>query len=229
MRIHYLQHTPFENTALIKKWAQENGCAINGTRIHKGEPLPDPDTFDLLISLGGPQNICELEKYQFLKQEVEYIRDLTQANKKILGICLGAQIISAAFGALPESSPEKEVGLFPVSLNDAGQSDPILKGFPNKFNAIHWHYRMPGLPKGATILGNSQGCPRQIIKFQPNIYGIQFHLEIVKDSLHEMFRFCGDYFDPPSPYTQEKSLFMDHCFNEPHTLLKQIMNNFLTV
>lgn len=227
MKIHYFQHTPFENTRLIKEWAHENQCEISGTRIHKNDPLPDPDSFDLLISLGGPQNILEISKYPYLKNEINYITDLQNENKKILGICLGAQLISTALGCPPETSPHKEVGIFPVSLNDNASTDPIFKSFPRQFQAIHWHYRMPGLPTGATILGQTPGCPRQIIKFKDNVYGIQFHLEIVKESLQEMFRFCGDYFDLPSPYTQCRDKFLSQNFNEPHTLLKQILNNFL--
>ena len=50
MRLHYIQHNPFEDLANIALWAKESGHDISGTRIYAGEKLHDDD-FDLLLVL----------------------------------------------------------------------------------------------------------------------------------------------------------------------------------
>ena len=47
MHIHYLQHVHFEGPAAVEDWARQAGHSIAGSHLYRGEPLPEPDTFDL--------------------------------------------------------------------------------------------------------------------------------------------------------------------------------------
>ena len=50
----------------------------------------------------------------------------------------------------------------------------------------HWHGDMPGLVEGSVVLAKSVGCPRQIIRFTPLVYGFQCHLEFDSEIVVEL-------------------------------------------
>ncbi len=98
MRIHYLQHVPFEDLANIEVWAKEKGHSISVTRLYDDEEPPEIKDFDWLVILGGPMNIYEEKTYPWLIREKEFIGEAIAAKKIVLGICLGAQLIADVLG-----------------------------------------------------------------------------------------------------------------------------------
>jgi GMP synthase (glutamine-hydrolysing) len=104
----------------------------------------------------------------------------------VLGVCLGAQFISQALGAGFERSPHREIGVFPVALTDEGKRDPLLHDFPDIFDVAHWHGDMPGLTPESKVLAASQGCPRQIVRYAPTVYGFQCHFEFTVEAVDDM-------------------------------------------
>ena len=54
MRLHYLQHVPFEDLAGIKDWAKDRGHQISRTLLFDGQEAPGIDEFDWLVIMGGP-------------------------------------------------------------------------------------------------------------------------------------------------------------------------------
>ena len=169
-------HAHFETPGCVADWARERGhqLTVNGPPPNK---LPHVQDFDYLIVLGGPQSPLRMDLYPYLRDEITTIAGALERGKAILGICLGAQLIAEALGAATLRSPEKEVGVLPVSLTDAGREDPKLAGLPPTFDALHWHHDMPGIPPGAELLAYSEGCPHQAVRFADRVYGLQFHLE----------------------------------------------------
>ena len=57
-------------------------------------PAPPLDEISLIIALGGPMSAND--DYPALRQECEFLRKAMAAGKPVLGICLGAQIMSKA-------------------------------------------------------------------------------------------------------------------------------------
>ena len=161
--------------------------------------------------MGGPQSPLEIEKFPYLEDEILLIQQAIAQNKKVLGICLGAQLIGAALGGKTERSPEKEVGVYPITLLPEGMHDPLLEGFPKRMSVIHWHNDMPGETADSVVLAYSEGCPRQIIKYAPTVYGFQCHLEIDQVGIQKMIESCpGDF--KPSTFTQNALEFLDQDF-----------------
>ena len=60
--------------------------------------MPQAESCDLLVVLGGPIGVYDDEDYPFLKEEIALIARRLESRKPILGICLGAQLMAAAFG-----------------------------------------------------------------------------------------------------------------------------------
>ena len=114
------------------------------------------------------------------------------ADIYIVGVCLGAQLLSVAYGGEYEHSPEREIGVFPVTLTEAGLVDEHVKGFGKTLNTGHWHGDMPGLTDNAVVLATSQGCPRQIVRFSPKHYAFQAHLEFDPEAIDLLIAADGE-------------------------------------
>src|ERR1051325_8038062 len=158
MRLHYFQHVAFEDLAEIEVWARQNHHTVTATRLYRNEPLPGLGDLDALVVLGGPMNIYEEEEYPWLVEEKRLIGDAIAAGKRVLGICLGSQLIADVLGARVVRNPEKEIGWFPITLTDAAFNLPLLAGLPRTFPVFSWHGDTFPLPHNATHLAASEPC-----------------------------------------------------------------------
>jgi GMP synthase (glutamine-hydrolysing) len=221
MNILCITHADFETPGIITSWAKDKGYDFTIKKPYKEEQLPEIDSFDMLIIMGGPQSATQLDNAPYLYDEIQLIQYAIEQNKKILGFCLGAQLIGAAFGAAAMKSPEKEIGVYSITLTDEGTRDPLLQELSSSFPVIHWHNDMPGLSDKAVVLATSNGCPRQIIRYQPLIYGFQCHLEIDLAGIEELINACPTDLTA-SLFTQDKESLLRHnydCINESMRLL----------
>jgi len=135
MKIHYLQHVPFEDVAYLGNWAKENGVHLGRTKLYKDDPHPSLSHFDILIIMGGPMGVYDEQEYPWLKTEKAYIREAIHNNKIVIGICLGAQIIAAVLGAEVYPNSHKEIGWFPVYKTPQSHNTAIGKILPESFTS----------------------------------------------------------------------------------------------
>ncbi len=191
MRIHYLQHVPFEDLANIEAWAVSRGHTLSRTLLFAEEPLPEMDDFDWLIIMGGPMNIYEHEKYPWLVPEKEFIRLAVASDKIILGICLGAQLLADVLGAKVTRNEHREIGWHPVRLTTAARASSVFRVLPEEFVAFHWHGDTFGIPPGAEAMAESAACRNQAFLLG-RVVGLQFHLESSRDSIDHLISNCAD-------------------------------------
>lgn len=226
MRVHCIIHADFETPGYYETWAQKNGLDCTITHIAKNEPLPSVDDFDILLCMGGPQSPLQIEQYPYLSDEIALIKQAVAQDKKVLGVCLGAQLIAESYGAKTEKSPHKEVGVFPLSLTEEGKADPFIQHFPEQFHSAHWHNDMPGIPPQAKILAHSEGCPRQIVCFSPKVYGFQCHLELSQERISWLIAHCpGDL--SPARYVQEPEAILAQDYNAINQHLELFLQKFI--
>lgn len=196
MRVHFILHETFEVPGAYLKWAIERGHHITSTKVYEKEPLPETiDGIDFLIVMGGPQSPDEdREKFPYYdpKAELAFMKEAIAADIYIVGVCLGAQLLSVAYGAKYEHCPEREIGVYPVTLTMQGLTDPHVSLFGETIETGHWHGDMPGLTDEAVVLATSQGCPRQIIRFSPKHYAFQAHLEFDPDEVELLIAADGE-------------------------------------
>jgi GMP synthase-like glutamine amidotransferase len=197
MRLTYLQHVPFEGPANIESWASERGFSCTPVRLYLEEPLPSPETFDWLVVMGGPMNIYEEEKYPWLADEKRAIAGAIDAGKAVLGICLGAQLVSDVLGGAVYRNPVKEIGWHPVRLTPEARESVVFSGLPAEFTAFHWHGDTFHLPSGTLGTATSEGCAIQAFEAKGGrVVGLQFHLESSPESIRLLIENCGDELVP---------------------------------
>ena len=226
MRVLCILHADFETPGTIEQWASDNEHGFRIEKPYRGEQLSDVDHFDVLILMGGPQSAVRIAEFPYLLAEIALIRAALSRNKKILGFCLGAQLIGAALGAKAERSPEKEVGVYPIGLTAEGAKDPLLKGLPNTFPVIHWHSDMPGLTDGAAVLASSPGCPRQIVRYADDAYGFQCHMEMTLGGIKTMVEAVPEDLSA-SRFTQSQTELLENDYASINAALVGILDRLV--
>lgn len=230
MKIHFILHEIFEAPGAYLAWAALSGHDISTTKVYQYEKLPEnADSFDFLIVMGGPQSpIGDNSEFPYFdaKAEIELIRKAVKANKFVVGVCLGAQLLGEAFGGKTEKSPFREIGNFPIELTKDGLKDDKIKHFGKQVIVGHWHSDMPGLTDTAKVLATSKGCPRQIIKYSEKHYGFQCHLEFTK-ALTELLIYSDKTLEQDSqtlPFVQSSQTIRNNSYDEMNNLLYKFLD-----
>ncbi len=86
MRIHFIQHMPFEYPATIADWASEKKHTSTYTKVFEDATFPSQDAFDMLVIMGGVMGVYQEEKYAWMKAEKSFIKTSIDANKKVFGV-----------------------------------------------------------------------------------------------------------------------------------------------
>jgi GMP synthase-like glutamine amidotransferase len=219
MRVHWLQHVPFEGLGSIEPWLLERGHQLSVTRFQHwgrasgrmgaaepvgGEGLPDPGALDCLIAMGGPMSVNDEHLHPWLAAEKRFIARVIERGIPVLGICLGAQLIASALGARVLRNPEPEIGWFPVqaipaatagsisTTNSTTNAVPAGFAFPPSLPVFHWHGETFELPPGAVPLARSAACANQAFSLGDTVVGLQFHLETTPEAARVLVEHCGE-------------------------------------
>jgi len=225
MRIHCLQHVAFEGLANIEQWAIDEGYAVTKTHLYRHATFPNMDEFDWLIIMGGPMGAYEEEKYPWLVQEKQFVAEALAANKKILGICLGAQILASVMGAKVYPNVEQEIGWFPVRVNANAKNSPIFSIFPEVFTPLHWHGDTFDLPTGCVCTMSSDYCANQAYYYGDRVFGLQFHIELLPRDIRRIYDSCCNTIPKGARCVQdvEHVLSQNDLFSENARLLKTFL------
>jgi GMP synthase-like glutamine amidotransferase len=181
MRAHCIMNVPFEEPGYILDWMEEKGHDLQVWKLYGSYLLPEAEDVDMLVVMGGPMSVYEEDKFPYLAGEKQLLRDCIRLKRKVLGICLGAQLIAEALGSRVFKNREKEIGWFPVRTEgEYGELD-IHSAFPEHYMPFHWHGETFDLPGGATNLGSSEACRNQGFLYADHVLALQFHLEITPE------------------------------------------------
>lgn len=228
MNIHFLQHVPFEGLASIRGWINRGGHKVSCTRLYAGDSLPRPDSVDLLIVMGGPMGVHDSDEYPWLWAEKDFLRAVINAGKRVLGICLGAQLIADVLGARVYPNGQKEIGWFPVMRCATAVESPLGRLLPENFAAFHWHGDTFDLPPGAAHLAQSAVCRHQAYAIDDRILGLQFHLETTPESAQELIEHGADELvNAPTIQTAEQMRAEPARFAELNRLMVALLDGLV--
>ncbi|RIK05915.1 MAG: amidotransferase [Acidobacteria bacterium] len=192
MRIHWIQHVPFEGLGSIEGWAGDRGHELVATRLWDQDPLPDPREIEFLIVMGGPMGVNDEATHNWLASEKALIGRTIESGSSVLGICLGAQLIASAMGAEVSANRQKEIGWFPVTLAATAGETELMSQVPREFKAFHWHGDTFQIPDGATHIASSAACRNQAFCINDRVLGLQFHIETLAGNVEALIENCSD-------------------------------------
>lgn len=203
MKVRCFQHVPFEGLGLIEPWLRSRGHTIETTRWWAGDVAPAPESYDWLVVMGGPMNVHQHRDHPWLIAEKGALAAAFAAGKRVLGVCLGAQLIADVLGAKVVQNPVREIGWWPVRATAlASDAAGARYAFPAFATVLHWHGDTFTLPPGATRLAESEACAQQAFAWGERVLGLQFHLEMGAAAVAEIAAGCGNELTGGGPWVQ---------------------------
>lgn len=223
MKVHVLQHVPFEGLGSIETWLSERGADVQYTHFYESSALPNPRTVDLVIAMGGPMSVNDERGHPWLKPEKGFVHEAIRRGLPVVGVCLGAQLIASALGARVYANTEKEIGWFPIEAVDA---DGDGFRFSRQATVFHWHGETFDLPPGAVRIARNSVCENQAFRIGKNVIGLQFHLETTPETADALIRNCrGELVD--SAYIQTEQAMRaapESAYAEINKLMSKVLS-----
>jgi GMP synthase-like glutamine amidotransferase len=216
-RILVLQHEVIEPLGVFEDFLRADGATWHVVEIDEGETIPSLEPYDAMIVMGGPQDVWEEDLYPWLRAEKDAIRRfVVDMRRPFFGICLGHQLLADALGGSVQKARLAERGLTRVSKTEEGARDPLLRDMKDPFTTLQWHgAEVVSLPAGATVLAGNEACAIQAFRYGSHAYGVQFHIEVTKDTV-------ADWSKHISPVMDEAELArkVDQAYPELHALAR---------
>jgi len=173
-KIAIFQHVRNEPSGFFETIFEERGIPFEYIRLYETGEVPAVRDATHLIFMGGFMSVNDEEEFPWLKQEKELIRRSAKTGQKVLGICLGAQLIASAHGRKVYPFV-RETGWRP--LNRADDASGIFSRFPDTFHVFQLHGETFEIPCGGRLLAYGRDVRNQAFSFR-NALGLQFHLEM---------------------------------------------------
>jgi len=180
-----------EGPGTIEDYLHLQGIPYTIIDLFKGESLPDATSVDTLVMLGGPMSVND--NLPYIRKEEELVRDCASIGKKMLGVCLGAQIMAKAFGAKVYNGSAPEVGWLDITLSEEGLRDSLMIKMAGdaaigeslkRYKVFHWHGETFDIPEGATRLAFSDLYPNRAFMYGRG-YAFQFHIEVSEQIIYD--------------------------------------------
>jgi GMP synthase (glutamine-hydrolysing) len=183
------QHVAHEILGTLNPLLKRAGFRIRYVNFARHpEAQPSLEGYDGLVVLGGPMSVNDAHRLPHLTIEMKLIEEAMNKKLPVLGICLGAQLIAKTLGASVYRNPEKEIGWYDISPTDAAENDPLLAAFDQTEKIFQWHGETFEIPKTSLHLAFSSLCANQAFRYDVNVYGLQFHLEVDERMIHRWLR-----------------------------------------
>ena len=228
LRIHYIRHVPFEGLGRIENWAQAQGHKITSSLMYEDGVLPELEGIDWLVVMGGPMGTYDEDKYDWLAGEKVYIAEAIKAEKVVIGICLGAQIIAEITGGEVFKGEYSEIGWHQVKLTEEAQRSPLFSEFPEKLYVLQWHGDSFTLPESAIRVIEGEVYENQAFMIGSKILGLQFHLEFDAACMKRLYKALdGQIGEGPYIQTEEEVFAADQRFIYSEKLLHSLLEKLV--
>jgi GMP synthase (glutamine-hydrolysing) len=171
MRILVIQHDADKGLGLFERPLEAAPLELD-VRFAGQEEI-EPADHAAVIALPGVANPDE-ESLAITATRAA-LREALDRGLPVLGICLGAELLAQAAGAVSSPCPP-EWGYRDVALTPAAREDELLGALPERFDVFQAHAFGFDLPAGAVALAGSNGAP-QAFRVGACAWGVQFHPE----------------------------------------------------
>ena len=219
-----MQHVSFEGLGSIEAVLKESSYSISVTRMFANEPFPEISDIDWLIVMGGSMGVHDDKAYPWLKTEKQFIKNVIQSGKVVLGICLGAQLIAEVMDAQVYKNKYREIGWFDINFNPNLNHTLLKDIFPKQIEVFHWHGDTFDIPEDVIPIASSEATPNQGFIFDNRVIALQFHLETTPESAKALIDNCSNELDGSKYVQNEQEILSNYLrFTKINQLMDQIV------
>jgi len=223
-----IQNCGAESAGTIVDFLSQQSIGCRLIRTFAGDSLPPLEESGPLISLGCPESVTVYQNSDYLKRLYAHVSEAVRVKHAYLGICFGGQLLAQIMGANVGPNDVPKIGVYNVRLTDAGKSDPLWAGFPDRFPVFHWHADRFRVPFGHDLLVEGDDCKYQAFR-SGNAVALQFHLEPTPD---EVGQWCDVYAEELSAFGSDKETIINQIDPIAPELLRLnslLLKNFLSL
>jgi GMP synthase (glutamine-hydrolysing) len=212
--------------AWLGQWWEERGVRLRRVQAHAHTPRVAGDHADVaipatigdadaLVVFGGEAGANDDAEYPWLPATRRLIARTVADGRPFLGVCLGHQLAAVALGGAVGRNPEgMTTGLIPVTVTEAGRTDPLLAECANSV-AVQWNSDViTRLPDRVTVLATAPDGTPQAVRFAPWAYGVQFHPEVTPEQFDSWWVDKPSAADPALRLTAEAASAAIHAARE---------------
>jgi GMP synthase-like glutamine amidotransferase len=177
-----IQHMLHDGAGRMAELMAEAAIMPRFVKVFEGEEVPPLAGFDMMLVLGGAQNVWEVERFPYLAMEKAAIREwVLKRAKPYFGICLGHQLLADALGGSVGLATSSEIGVGEISVVD---DHSLFAGVPHRMNVMQWHSaEVQGLPPDAKSLAASEITKVQALQIGDHAFSTQFHCEFTPEAV----------------------------------------------
>ena len=173
-------HQEHSTPGRVGRLLRERGFTLDIRRPPCGDTLPkDLRNHHAIVVFGGPQSANDPQ--DFIKAETDLLGRAAADGARVLGLCLGAQMMIRAYGGTVSTHPEgrAEIGYYPLRATANGEKLVDTFGSPWPSTVYQWHREgWFDLPKGCEPLAEGEDFRHQAFRIGDKAWGLQFHPEV---------------------------------------------------
>jgi GMP synthase-like glutamine amidotransferase len=179
------RHARSEGPGYFATYLERRSIAWQLIALDEGAAVPrDPRRFSGLVFMGGPMSVND--DLAWIIPLLELVREAVRKDVPLLGHCLGAQLMSKAFGGAVRANPVKEIGWGEVRVADNALAREWFGELPS-FESFHWHGETFSIPPGATRLLENAHCANQAFALGKHL-GLQCHVEMTEELVRDWLK-----------------------------------------
>jgi GMP synthase (glutamine-hydrolysing) len=168
------------------------GVDLEERRPVHGDALPELETVDGVVVLGGEQSVAG--DANGFEAELEYMREATQREIPVLGVCLGGQLLARALGGEVRHEG-RSIEWRELQPTAAGAADPVFGALPAPLAVLHFNEDVFEPPPGAVELLSRGGAGAEAFRVGPSAWGVQYHPDVDADILASWIDEYAHWFD----------------------------------
>jgi len=181
-----VEHDPLSTSERVGAHLEKRGASLESFVVV--DDIADPavtatfpdDPYDLVVLMGSPWSVYEERVQGWVGPELDFVRSRLAAGVPMLGICFGAQTMSAALGGKVTQAARPEYGWG----NIGSRTEQIAEG-----PWFQFHHDEFTVPAGAVELARNESGVQSFRAGRG--LAVQFHPEMTGDLLDSWFREGG--------------------------------------
>lgn len=186
----------------------------------QGATLPAPDQISGAVLTGSHDMVTD--PLPWLASVSSWVREMVTAQRPLLGICFGHQLLAQACGGQVAYHPDgAEIGTVNITLRPETSTDPLFANQTTAFpaQASHWQ-SIRALPRDAVHLASSPFENHHAFRIGSCAWGVQFHPEFTSSAMRA---YLAKNRDALAAEKQDVDALLANTLDTPHaaTLLSR--------